>query len=149
MPRNRGGGGGGEAGGGDWSDTGTFVRKPATGWLHKDTDLADGSYIRYKLTYFGCVKITESMRSLQYQVRTLATREAIIILAEHNERIASKKRKVPRQISRLLGDICTDGCKEVNLCIDVEELLIKSATTGMEISNHSLTAISFASGGED
>lgn len=54
MPRIRGGGGGGggggEAGGGDWSDTGTFVRKPATGWLHKDTDLVDGSYIRYKLT---------------------------------------------------------------------------------------------------
>ena len=94
MPKNRGGEAGGGGGGGDWSETGTFVRKPTTGWLHKDAELADGSYIRYKLTvrdslfiffilffclslplqYFGCVKITESMRSLQYQVRTLATR---------------------------------------------------------------------------
>ena len=51
MPKNRGGeAGGGGGGGGDWSETGTFVRKPTTGWLHKDAELADGSYIRYKLT---------------------------------------------------------------------------------------------------
>ena len=50
MPKNRGGEAGGGGGGGDWSETGTFVRKPTTGWLHKDAELADGSYIRYKLT---------------------------------------------------------------------------------------------------
>ena len=31
----------------------------------------------------------------------------------------------------LITEICSSGCKEVNLCIDVEELVIKSATTGM------------------
>ena len=36
--------------GGDWSDTGTFVRKPATGWLHKDSDLANGAYVKYRLS---------------------------------------------------------------------------------------------------
>ena len=36
--------------GGDWSDTGTFVRKPATGWIHRSEDLVDGSEIRYRVT---------------------------------------------------------------------------------------------------
>lgn len=35
--------------GGDWSDTGTFVRKPATGWLHKESDLTSGAYVKYRL----------------------------------------------------------------------------------------------------
>lgn len=35
--------------GGDWSDTGTFVRKPSTGWLHRESELTNGSYVRYKL----------------------------------------------------------------------------------------------------
>ena len=86
------------SGGGDWSDTGTFVRKPSTGWIHKDQDLLDGSEIRYRVAvrlilhhvefchdvsvckmllhikYLGCVPISQSMRSLQYNTRTSVTK---------------------------------------------------------------------------
>lgn len=56
MPRTKGGGGGGNSSGGgwgvsggDWSETGTFVRKPPTGWLHSEQDLTDGAYVRYQI----------------------------------------------------------------------------------------------------
>lgn len=38
-----------EGGLGDWSSTGTFLRKPATGWLHEDRELMDGSSINYQV----------------------------------------------------------------------------------------------------
>lgn len=84
--------------GGDWSETGTFIRKPSTGWIHKDEDLTDGSAVRYRvavsinesrtspavgktvcmsvpfLQYLGCLPIVQSMRTLQYNVRTLVTK---------------------------------------------------------------------------
>ena len=33
----------------DWSSTGTFLRKPQTGWLHDDRELRDGSAINYQV----------------------------------------------------------------------------------------------------
>ena len=58
----------------DWTQTGTFIRKPVSGWLHSDTDMTDGSFVRYRLLYLGCLQITQSMRTLQYNVRTLVTK---------------------------------------------------------------------------
>ena len=38
--------------GGDWSESGTFLRKPASGWLHEDTELMDNSCINYEVEVF-------------------------------------------------------------------------------------------------
>ena len=38
-----------EGGLGDWSSTGTFLRKPSSGWLHDDHELQDQSSINYKI----------------------------------------------------------------------------------------------------
>ena len=35
--------------GGDWSNSGTFLRKPASGWLHEDRELMDNSCINYEV----------------------------------------------------------------------------------------------------
>ena len=35
--------------GGDWSESGTFLRKPASGWLHEDSELMDNSCINYQV----------------------------------------------------------------------------------------------------
>lgn len=32
---------------GDWSTTGTFLRKPTGGWLHEDPELKNGRCIDY------------------------------------------------------------------------------------------------------
>ena len=38
-----------EGGLGDWSSTGTFLRKPSSGWLHDDHELQEQSSINYKI----------------------------------------------------------------------------------------------------
>lgn len=134
--------------GGDWSESGTFLRRPAGGWLHEDRELMDASAINYEVQYLGCVEVTQSMRTLQYSSRTQVTKEAILRLAELAGRVPTqKKRKVPKQISKLLGagDVRWSG--EMNLSISVENLTISNAA-GMVIMNHSLPSISFASGGD-
>ena len=35
--------------GGDWSESGTFLRRPAGGWLHEDRELMDASAINYEV----------------------------------------------------------------------------------------------------
>ena len=34
---------------GDWSTTGTFLRKPAGGWLHEDRELQNGLSVNYSV----------------------------------------------------------------------------------------------------
>lgn len=39
---------------GDWSTTGTFLRKPSGGWLHEDRELQDGLSINYNVQVRKC-----------------------------------------------------------------------------------------------
>ena len=57
----RDGAGGASAGGGDWSNTGTFLRKPPTGWLHEDSELMHGSFIDYEVYVSSCVVMDTSI----------------------------------------------------------------------------------------
>ena len=38
-----------EGGHGDWSATGTFLRKPSSGWLHEERELTRGAAINYSV----------------------------------------------------------------------------------------------------
>ena len=38
---------------GDWSTTGTFLRKPAGGWLHEDRELQNGLCVNYSVHVRG------------------------------------------------------------------------------------------------
>jgi hypothetical protein len=40
---------------GDWSTTGTFLRKPAGGWLHEDRELREGLSINYNVQVSGLI----------------------------------------------------------------------------------------------
>ena len=51
--KSEGASGGGGGFGGDWSETGTFLRKPASGWLHDDAELMDNSCINYEVEVCG------------------------------------------------------------------------------------------------
>ncbi|KAL5481264.1 hypothetical protein EMCRGX_G021395 [Ephydatia muelleri] len=133
---------------GDWSESGTFLRKPVSGWLHDDRDLMN-SGITYKIHYLGCIEVKSSMRTLQYQTRIQVTKEAITRLAENAQRVAqNKKRKLPKMLQKLLGELDTHWAGDVNLSISVESLKI-CAKSNREIMNHSLPSISFASGGDE
>ncbi|XP_064390629.1 SHC-transforming protein 1-like [Halichondria panicea] len=134
---------------GDWSSTGTFLRRPPTGWLHEDTELMRGSFIDYEVYYLGCVEVKQSMRTLQFSMRTQITKEAILRLAEAAQKVfmGQKKRKVPKQITKVLGEVDTRTTGDMNLSVSVDSLRI-STLTGAEVINHSLPSISFASGGD-
>lgn len=138
-----------ERGLGDWSSTGTFLRKPASGWLHEDHELTDQSSINYKIWYLGCIEVCQSMRTLQYNMRTQVTKEAIARMAEGAGKLQQhKKRKSQKQLNRLLGAMDTRWAGEVNLTVSAESLRISHAASNREIMNHSLPSISFASGGD-
>ena len=42
-----------EVGHGDWSATGTFLRKPSSGWLHEERELTRGAAINYSVQVIG------------------------------------------------------------------------------------------------
>ena len=46
----------GRRGQGDWSDTGTFLRKPQAGWLHDDDSLINSS-VTYSVKVCLCVAV--------------------------------------------------------------------------------------------
>jgi len=43
-----------------WTSTGSFIKKPTTGWLHSDRDLMNGSSITYsvRVSYIFVVCVT-------------------------------------------------------------------------------------------
>uniref|UniRef100_A0A8B9MBL3 SHC-transforming protein 2 n=1 Tax=Accipiter nisus TaxID=211598 RepID=A0A8B9MBL3_9AVES len=68
-------------GGEEWSRKGSFIRKPAQGWLHPDERVL-GPGVSYIVRYMGCIEVLRSMRSLDFNTRTQVTREAINRLYE-------------------------------------------------------------------
>lgn len=132
-----------------WTSTGSFIKKPTTGWLHNDRDLMNGSGITYSVRYLGSCAVLQSMRTLQYAARTAVTREAIVRLGEASGKILhSKKRKVPKHVNKLLGTIDTRWGEDINLTISVDSLQLLKRVNEKEIVNHELSSISFAAGGE-
>ncbi|NXV51806.1 SHC2 protein, partial [Uria aalge] len=65
----------------EWSRKGSFIRKPAQGWLHPDERVM-GPGVSYIVRYMGCIEVLRSMRSLDFNTRTQVTREAINRLYE-------------------------------------------------------------------
>ncbi|KAM3937339.1 SHC-transforming protein 2 isoform 2-T2 [Leptodactylus fuscus] len=65
----------------EWTRKGTFISKPAQGWLHPD-DRLQGPGVSYIVRYMGCIEVIRSMRSLDFNTRTQVTREAINRLYE-------------------------------------------------------------------
>ena len=43
--------------GSDWSSTGTFLRKPAGGWIHDDSEFQSGLSINYTVQVNSCLEL--------------------------------------------------------------------------------------------
>ncbi|GFU53199.1 SHC-transforming protein 1 [Trichonephila clavipes] len=54
----------------DWNQGGNFMNKPVRGWLHPDKKIAD-SGISYGVRYIGCLEVNTSMKSLDFDTRSL------------------------------------------------------------------------------
>ncbi|KAM4706405.1 LOW QUALITY PROTEIN: SHC-transforming protein 2 [Discoglossus pictus] len=160
INRLRGGGGGGvrkatrtegyKLPGEDWNRKGTFISKPAQGWLHPD-DRLQGPGVSYIVRYMGCIEVLRSMRSLDFNTRTQVTREAINRLYEAVPGVRGTwKKKAPnKSLSSILGrsNLRFAGIS-ISVNISIEGLNLSIPTSRQVIANHHMQAISFASGGD-
>ncbi|KAM9068661.1 SHC-transforming protein 4 isoform X2 [Sarcophilus harrisii] len=111
-----------------------------------------GTGMNYCVKYIGCVEVLQSMRSLDFGMRTQVTREAISRLCEAvpGENGPIKRRKPPvKFLSSVLGrsNLQFSGIN-IKLTISTCSLTLTNIETQQIIANHHMQSISFASGGD-
>ncbi|XP_069784833.1 SHC-transforming protein 3 [Narcine bancroftii] len=138
-------------GGEDWNHSGGFVNKPLRGWLHSNEKIL-GPGVTYVVKYLGCIEVLRSMRSLDFNVRTQITREAISRVCEAvpGTKGAFRKRKPPsKALSSILGKSNLQFAgMNITLNISTSSLNLMTPDTKQIIANHHMQSISFASGGD-
>ncbi|XP_036704824.1 SHC-transforming protein 2 isoform X2 [Balaenoptera musculus] len=134
----------------EWIRKGSFIHKPAHGWLHPDARVL-GPGVSYIVRYMGCIEVLRSMRSLDFSTRTQVTREAINRLHEAVPGIrGSWKKKAPNKaLASILGksNLRFAGMS-VAVSISIDGLNLSVPATRQIIANHHMQSISFASGGD-
>ncbi|XP_007081886.1 SHC-transforming protein 4 [Panthera pardus] len=111
-----------------------------------------GMGMNYYVRYMGCIEVLQSMRSLDFGMRTQVTREAISRLCEavSGANGAVKKRKPPvKFLSTVLGksNLQFSGMN-IKLTISTCSLTLMNIDNQQIIANHHMQSISFASGGD-
>ncbi|XP_069882700.1 LOW QUALITY PROTEIN: SHC-transforming protein 4 [Dipodomys merriami] len=100
----------------------------------------------------GCIEVLQSMRSLDFGMRTQVTREAISRLCEAvpGANGAIKKRKAPvKLLSTVLGKSHLQfSGMNIQLTISTCSLTLVNLDSQQIIANHHMQSISFASGGD-
>ncbi|XP_064227288.1 SHC-transforming protein 2 isoform X1 [Aotus nancymaae] len=146
----RGAAGPGDDGAAEWIRKGSFIHKPAHGWLHPDARVL-GPGVSYVVRYMGCIEVLRSMRSLDFSTRTQVTREAINRLHEAVPGVrGSWKRKAPNKaLASVLGksNLRFAGMS-ISVHISTDGLSLSVPATRQVIATHHMPSISFASGGD-
>ncbi|XP_060030610.1 SHC-transforming protein 4 isoform X2 [Erinaceus europaeus] len=111
-----------------------------------------GMGMNYYVRYMGCIEVLQSMRSLDFGMRTQVTREAISRLCDAvpGPIGAVKKRKPPVKFqSPVLGksNLQFSGMN-IKLTVSTCSLTLMSLDNQQIIANHHMQSISFASGGD-
>uniref|UniRef100_A0A2K5WSF8 SHC-transforming protein 2 n=1 Tax=Macaca fascicularis TaxID=9541 RepID=A0A2K5WSF8_MACFA len=142
--------GSGDAAAAEWIRKGSFIHKPAHGWLHPDARVL-GPGVSYVVRYMGCIEVLRSMRSLDFNTRTQVTREAINRLHEAVPGVrGSWKKKAPNKaLASVLGksNLRFAGMS-ISIHISTDGLSLSVPATRQVIANHHMPSISFASGGD-
>ncbi|XP_001602298.2 SHC-transforming protein 1 isoform X1 [Nasonia vitripennis] len=129
---------------------GSFISKPARGWLHPD-HLVSKEGITYAVRYIGCLEVYTSMKSLDFETRSCVAKECINRVCEAaGLKSADKKRRVDRKVLKAIADKpCMDHAgSNINLTISSCSLALSVLETGQVIAKHEMPRISFASGGD-
>ncbi|XP_037358337.1 SHC-transforming protein 4 isoform X2 [Talpa occidentalis] len=111
-----------------------------------------GTGMNYYVRYMGCIEVLQSMRSLDFGMRTQVTREAISRLCDAvpGATRTIKKRKPPVKFqSTVLGksNLQFSGMN-IKLIISTCSLTLMNLDNQQIIANHHMQSISFASGGD-
>ncbi|XP_030022441.2 SHC-transforming protein 1 isoform X1 [Manduca sexta] len=132
------------------SDSGSFVAKPARGWLHPDSVLASDG-VTYAVRYIGCMEVLTSMKKLDFETRSQVAKECIArVCAAAGLRSADKKRRVCQAAARALAArprMAHSGAN-VALIISSKAISLAALEGGETIARHDMPRVSFASGGD-
>ncbi|XP_061739779.1 SHC-transforming protein 4-like isoform X2 [Nerophis ophidion] len=118
--------------------------------LHKQCCSGVYRVVHHHIKYMGSVEVTQSMRTLDFDTRKQVTREAINRLCKRLSVKTTVKNKSPqhKQLSFVLGqsNLQFSG-RKVILTVSADTLKLIAASS-QRIAQHSIQAISFASGGD-
>ncbi|RWS21950.1 SHC-transforming protein 1-like protein, partial [Leptotrombidium deliense] len=109
---------------------------------------SDQSWI---LQYVGCLAINTSMKSLDFETRSLLAKECINRVCESaGLKTNDKKRRTDKRIAKMFSDSVNlvNAGASVSLTVSSSYLSLTVVETGEVIANHEMPNISFASGGD-
>lgn len=132
------------------AESGSFVAKPARGWLHPDSVLASDG-VTYAVRYIGCMEVLTSMKKLDFDTRSQVAKECIArVCAAAGLRSADKKRRVSQAAARALTARPRMSHSGANVALTVSSKAITLAVLegGDTIARHDMPRVSFASGGD-
>ncbi|XP_077302455.1 SHC-adaptor protein [Arctopsyche grandis] len=132
------------------SENASFIAKPARGWLHPDL-LVSKDGVNYTVRYIGCLEIYTSMKSLDFETRSLVAKECINRVCEAvGLKTADKKRRVDKRVTRAIAEKprMVHAGTNVSLTISSKSLSMSVLEGGEVIARHDMPRISFASGGD-
>lgn len=126
------------------------INKPPRGWLHPD-QMIMGEGMRYNVRYIGSIKVNASMKSLDFDTRSLVAKECINRVREaacskNNDR----RRKTDKRLNWMLGETpnMEDAGSYIHLVVTISRLNLIVIDTGKIIASHDMPNISFTSGGD-
>ncbi|XP_075934885.1 SHC-transforming protein 1-like [Anarhichas minor] len=104
--------------------------------------------VHHHIKYMGSVEVTQSMRTLDFNMRMKVTREAISRLCERTSAVKTK-RPVYKGLSALLGQINLQfSGSRIIVTVSTDSVTLIAAASFQKIAHHPMQAISFASGGD-
>lgn len=132
----------------EWARNGSFMKKPESGWLHKNSELTHGDGVYYPVSYVGSMPLVRSMRDLDFDDRTLVTREAITQIAEIAGLKPERQREVKHIVRACLNNDPVAKNLRVKLTISTSGIALVTVDPERVIANHGMPNISFATGGD-
>ncbi|XP_049574720.1 SHC-transforming protein 1 [Syngnathus scovelli] len=129
---------------------GTAICPPCTRHKCKQCSSVVHRVVHHHIRYMGSVEVTQSMRTLDFDTRKQVTREAINRLCKRTTTKTTMKTKSPehKQLFCVLGrsNLQFFG-RRVILSVSPDMLTLIAASS-QRITQHTIQAISFASGGD-
>ncbi|TDG52551.1 hypothetical protein AWZ03_000784 [Drosophila navojoa] len=140
MPRN----------GGDAGNGGTGSNATSDGCIYPDDVILEKG-VTFNVRYTGCVEVKTSMKSLDFETRTLLARECINRVCEAAGLKSVSKRRLNKKLHNFISDRPSMEHAGTNIIINVSSraLTLSNVETGEVIASHNMPRISFASGGDN
>ncbi|XP_030385484.1 SHC-transforming protein 1 [Scaptodrosophila lebanonensis] len=114
-------------------------------------DLITEKGVAFNVRYTGCVEVKTSMKSLDFDTRTLLARECINRVCEAAGLKSATKRRLDKKFHSYIAERPSMESAGTNIIINVSSraLTLTNVETGEVIANHNMPRISFASGGDN